>query len=247
MTSLPIDRLAASPVPQGVPIRPVSIVGLLGLNCWATCVALPIWHIERLGALSGWALGGAVAGLLVLALGVLGLARRHRLASLALAVFVPAAMLAPAAAQPTLVRASVMSPAAVAVAGISFAAYLIGACWASSAARVRSIDVRAKSLEDHTPRRFKWLSWCLLGTAVATVLVAIATGHLLPIEATGARIRLLSAGALILWATALFGIIAPALRHRQPWPMATASRGAAVVWLLVAVIGGVMLALSLME
>ena len=87
----------------------------------------------------------------------------------------------------------------------------------------------------------------LLVAAAAAAAVVIATGHLQDFSDNAARVRILSAGALALWAVALFGIVAPALRRRRPWRLSAPSRGAALVWLLVVVIAAVMLALASMD
>lgn len=225
------------------------IVATLGVNCWLTSVALPIWHVERLGELPVWVLSLAGAGLAALAAGVAALARGRRWAAVVLAAVVPAAVLAPAAAAPTIVRSSVLSPAAVAIAGLSFAAYLVGACWACSAAGVRTLDSTREALDDHPRRGPKWLGVALLAFAAAIVGVALVAAHLRSFGdgGAGADVRTLSAAALALWAAGAFGVVAPALRHRHPWPLPAASRSAALVWLLVVVVAGAMLVLSMLE
>ena len=65
-------------IPNPSMSRPVLISGLLGINCWVTCAAMPAWHLLGLGALSSWVLVVDVLALLGLAVGVLALWRRSR-------------------------------------------------------------------------------------------------------------------------------------------------------------------------
>ncbi len=233
--SRPLDRARS---------RPVLIVGLLGLNCWVTTVGLPAWHVANLGNLSPWVLGAAGVALAALVAGSFLLARRAKGAAALLLAAYPVLVVSPALIQPTLVRSSVLSASAVTVAGVSFAVYLIGACWACSLARFHVIEFQEKPLQDQPPPKRRILPGVLLVSAAATSAVVIATGHLQDFAEDASRIRILSAGALALWAVACFGIVAPALRRRRPWPLSAPSRGAAFVWLLVVVIGVAMLALA---
>jgi hypothetical protein len=180
----------------------------------------------------------AIVGLIV---GVVLLWRQHRAAPVVLIALFPLLAISPALIQPTLVRGSVMSPLAVGVAGLSFAAYLVGACWAFSLAHIREIEVTSLPLEELPRRRRKVLTYGLLICAALGGLIVIAAAHLRQLGPDATEIRLLSGGALALWSAAFFWIIAPALRHRRPWPMSGPSRGAAIVWFLVVLVGLVML------
>jgi len=227
--------------------RPLWIVSLLGLNCWATTVAIPSYHLAQTGSLSAMVALVAWASIIALVVGVVLLWRRHAAGPWVLLIGVPLLAIAPAIVQPTIARGSVMSPLAVAIAGVSFAAYVLGACWASGLARVVEIDATTVPLDDQPTRRPKVLATSLLLFAGLGAAVIIASAHLLPFGPDASQVRVLSAGGLALWVAAFFGIVAPALRHRRPWPMAGPSRGAAVVWLLVVVVGLIMLAFAMSD
>lgn len=227
--------------------RPLWIVLLLGLNCWVATVALPAWHLASVGRLSTAVIVSMWVALVALIVGVVLLSRRHRAGPLVLAGVFPVLAVVPAAIQPTLARGSVMSVVAVSVAGVSFVSYLVGACWASGLARVQEIDAVAEPLDGLTARTPKVLRGGLLVWAVLCAAVILASSHLRDLGAGASRLGMLSVVGLALWATVFFGIVGPALRHRRPWPLTVPSRGAAIVWLLVVLVGLVMLAFALRE
>ena len=150
-------------------------------------------------------------------------------------------------AQPTLVRGSVLSPAAVAVAGVSFVAYLCAACWACSLSTTRPLETEAREIENHSKHRFKRLTWALLVFGALFGLLVIGTTHLRTFEHSGSLLRILSPAAMLTWVLGFFLVLAPALRHRRPWPQIKASRGAALVWLLVIGLGVFMFLVTLSD
>lgn len=208
-------------------------------------MAIPAWHLARLGSLStavavtSWA---AIVGLIV---GVVLLWKQHRAGPVVIIALFPLLAISPALIQPTLVGGSVMSPLAVTVAGVSFAAYLVGACWACSLAHLHEVEVTSVPLQELPRRRRKVFTYSLLTCAGLGAAIVISAAHLSPFGPDATEIRLLSGGALALWAAAFFWIIAPALRHRRPWPMSGPSRGAAIVWILVVLVGLMMLAFAM--
>jgi hypothetical protein len=208
-------------------------------------MAVPAWHLARLGSLSTAVAVTSWVAILGLVIGVVLLWRQHRAAPVVLITAFPLLAISPALIQPTLVGGSVMSPLAVGVAGLSFAAYLVGACWALSLAHGTAIDGTSIPLDELPRRRRKVLTYGLLVTAALVAVIVIGAAHLHPLGPDASQVRLLSGGALALWAAAYFWIIAPALRHRRPWPMSGPSRGAAIVWFLVVLVGLIMLAFAM--
>jgi hypothetical protein len=227
--------------------RPLLVASLLGLNCWVVCAIAPAWSLARLSTLSSWVLVAAGVALAVLAGGLLLLHRGRGAASLVLVGAFPVVMLAPALIQPTLVRGAVMSPLAVAIVGASFSAFLLGACWACSAVQGQPLRSVAVPLQDAPPRPRKILVPALIVLAGLTAATVIGATHLRAFASGDRQVTILSACALALWVTALFGIIAPAVSHRRPWPLSRPSRGVAFIWLAVVLMGLAMLVFSSMR
>jgi hypothetical protein len=224
--------------------RPLLVASLLGLNCWVVCVIAPAWSLARVSSLSSWVVVAAGVALAVLAVGLLLLHRGRGAAPLVLAGAFPVLMLAPAVIQPTLVRGAVMSPLAVAIAGASFATYLIGACWACSAVQGQPLRALSVPLQDAPQRPRKVLVPALTVLAGLVAATVICAAHLRTFESGDRHVTILSACALALWMSALFGVIAPAVSHRRPWPLSRPSRGVALIWLAVVLLGLVMLVVS---
>jgi hypothetical protein len=220
------------------------VVSLLGFNCWVICAIAPAWSLARLSSLSSWVLVVAGVALAALAAGLLLLHRGRGAATAVLVGAFPVLTLAPALIQPTLVRGAVMSPLAVAIVGASFSTYLLGACWASSAARGQPLRATAVPLQDAPRRPRKVLVPALIVVAGLAAATVIGAAHLRPFASGERQVTILSACALALWVTALFSIVAPAVSHRRPWPLARPSRGLALIWLAVVVLGLAMLVVS---
>jgi hypothetical protein len=220
------------------------VVSLLGLNCWVTCVIAPAWSLARLSSLSSWVLVAAGVSLATLAAGLLLLRRGRGAASAVLAGAFPLLVLAPALIQPTLVRGAVMSPLVVAIVGASFATYLVGVCWASSAVIGQPLPATTVPLPDAPKRPRKVLVPALIVVAGLAAATVIAAAHLRPFEPADRQVTILSTCALALWVAALFGVMAPAVSHKRPWPLARPSRAVAVIWLSVVLLGLVMLVIS---
>lgn len=231
-------------LPPPTTTRPLLVASLLGLNWWVVCTIAPAWSLARLSTLSSWVLVAAGVALAALAGGLLLLHRERGAASVVLAGAFPVLTLVPAIIQPTLVRAAVMSPLAVAIVGASFSSYLIGACWACDAVQGRPLRSAAVPLPDSPPRPRKLLAPALIVVAGLTAATVIGATHLRPFASGDRQVTILSSCALALWVTALFGIIAPAVSHRRPWPLSRPSRGVAVIWLAVVLLGLVMLVVS---
>lgn len=237
-------RLEHALPPPPATSRPLLVASLLGLNCWVVCAIAPAWSLARLSTLSSWVLAAAGVALAALAAGLLLLHRGRGAASVVLVGVFPVLMLAPALIQPTLVRGAVMSPLAVAIVGASLSTYLLGACWACSAVQGQPLRSVAVPLPDAPARPRKLLVPALIVVAALTAATVIGATHLRPFASGDRQVTILSACALALWVTALLGIIAPAVSHRRPWPLARPSRGVAVIWLAVVLMGLVMLVAS---
>jgi hypothetical protein len=231
------------------------VIAVLGVNLWVGLLALPLWHLRELGSFSHVAAWTAFAALVPLAIGTVLLVRRDRGASEALLVAFPAATFLTLALQPSLAGSSVFSPAATAIVGVSFAGYVVGAGWACHRAGASTLVSRAEPLE--SPPRHSIRPWPAVVLAFGAVLAAlvIGAGHIRPSTSIGAaaaggadaRVVVVSAGALLLWTGGFFWVLAPSLRDQRQRPLALPSRGAALVWLLVVALAGVMLLLSSLE
>ena len=230
--------------PPSTTTRPPWIVGILGLNLWVTALMLPMWYLFRLQALTAPVVLFASAPPLVLVLGLSTLARRRSAAEPLLAAIFPLSLLVPPLLEPMLVRATVWSGTGAAVVGLAFVAYLLSASWACSTYQARDVGASRAPLEIPPRRRSKLLPRLLVAFSAAASVLIIGAAHLHSVEGSGELLALLTLGSLSLWLTTTLWIIAPALRHRRPWPLTRPSRGAAVVWLLVVALALVMLLLA---
>ena len=236
-------------------LSPPLVVGVLGTNLWFGLLVLPMWHLYTLGSMTAAATVTVFGAVLPLIAGVALLALRRRGSEESLLVGFPALVFLALFLQPALAGPSVFSPGAIAIVGVSFGAYVIGVCWACHRSRVRQVEQTATPLEVSQKRYRKRWSWTLIVFAAILALFVIGMGHLsLPVtEEDGpgsghkGRIIVMSAGALVLWCIAFFGILAPSLRRRRQRRLGVASRGAAVIWLLVVALAGAMLVLSSVE
>jgi hypothetical protein len=227
----------------------------LGLNLWIGLMGLPLWHLQTLGAMSTSAALVALAALLPLTIGVTLLASAAHSAAAALLIGVPVLLLAAIGIQPALVGPSVFSPAVAALVGSSFAAYVLGSCWAANRVQSLPLPHTAEDLDEGSPRKLRIWPWPLVVFGAVMTIQVIAQGHLsvasFPDESLGPlarwRTAILSAAALLIWVVAVFVILAPGLRHQAPAPLSPPSRGAAAVWLLVVALALALLGLSSIE
>lgn len=162
----------------------------------------------------------------------------------------PALTISPVIFQPPLMRSTVLSSPTVVVAGLSFAAFLVGGCWACRLAGLSPLESKVIPIEDHQKRKRRFWPLFLLLWGALLAFVIMTTAHLQPSETSSggpAHLIVTSVGGFVLWIVAFFVILAPVLRHRNPWPLTKPSRGAALVWVLVIILAAVMLALTTIE
>lgn len=235
-------------------LSPPLVVGVVGINLWFGLLALPMWHLHSLGSMTAAATLTIFAALCPLMAGIVLLVRGRRGADESLLIGFPALVFLAIFLQPALTGPSVFSAGTTAIVGVSFLAYVVGSCWACHRSRIRMVKHEATPLEDHSgPRSRRW-PWTLVIFAALLGLLVIGVGHLSQSSAddgadTGLKGRtiVMSVGALLLWCLAYFGILAPTLRRRKQRRLGVASRGAALVWLLVVLLAGAMLVLSSVE